>query len=216
MPDTRERVQTDEAYDRMAGIYDLVFDPFIAAGRRRAVERMACGAGDRVLEVGVGTGSTSALYPPGVRVVGIDLSRGMLRRARERLGDERGRFLARMDAQRLGFATESFDKVVAFHIVSVVPDPIRLVDEMRRVCKPEGDIVIVNHFHSSNPLVGAVERLLEPLTRRIGWKTTLGLDELVRRSGLDVVGIERVNLFGYWHLVHARKEGTRGRAAGIA
>jgi len=118
---------------------------------------MDCGPGERILEVGVGTGLSLPLYPENVSVVGIDISRHMLDQARvrqARSGLDNVAELMVMDAENMGFKDDSFDKVVAMYVASVVPDPGRLVDEMRRVCKPGGQIFMVNHFHSRNPGVG--------------------------------------------------------------
>src|SRR5438874_10041116 len=108
--------------------------------------------GDRVLEVGVGTGINADLYPPGCAVTGIDLSSSMLERARERVARKgvRNVRLLQMDAQNLKFADDAFDIVYAPYVISVVPDPVAVAAEMRRVCRPGGRIVILNHFRSKN------------------------------------------------------------------
>ncbi|TAK66842.1 MAG: methyltransferase domain-containing protein, partial [Betaproteobacteria bacterium] len=130
-------IQTIEhVYRRYAGFYDVCFGAVFQPGRRAIVDRMDCGPGERILEVGVGTGLSLPLYPENVNVVGIDISRPMLdqaceRRARCRLEHVAG--LMVMDAENMGFKDDSFDKVVAMYVASVVPDPGRLVDEMRRV-----------------------------------------------------------------------------------
>ena len=196
-----------KAYRRYAKLYDLYFGAVFQPGRRAVIERMQCRPGDHVLEVGVGTGLSLPLYPAGVRVTGIDISEEMLDRARARIARDpsRDRFsLHVMDAERMNFPDNSFDKVVAMYVVSVVPHPARLVDEMRRVCKPDGDIFIVNHFHSPNPLVGSVESLLAPLSRLVGFHPDFCLQTFVRQTGLEVVEKQPVNLFGYWHLLRAR------------
>ena len=140
-------------------------------------------------------------------MTGIDISPEMLQRARARLARERigeGVDLHVMDAERMSFPSDTFDKVVAMYVVSVVPHPQRLVDEMRRVCKPTGEIFIVNHFHSPNPIVGSVESLLAPLSRLVGFHPDFCLETFVRDTHLDVVDKQRVNLFGYWNLLRAR------------
>lgn len=196
-----------KAYRRYARLYDLYFGPVFQPGRRAVIERMHCRPGEHVLEVGVGTGLSLPLYPASVRVTGIDISPEMLERARERatrdaLSDRIA--LHVMDAERMNFPDDSFDKVVAMYVVSVVPHPERLVDEMRRVCKPGGDIFIVNHFHSPNPLIGGVETLLAPLSRLMGFHPDFCLKTFVRQTGLEVLEKHPVNLFGYWNLLRAR------------
>lgn len=196
-----------KAYRRYARLYDLYFGAVFQPGRKAVVQRMNCRAGQRVLEVGVGTGLSLPLYPDDARVTGIDISPEMLDRARARLERERiaGRIeLHVMDAERMSFASNSFDKVVAMYVVSVVPHPRRLVDEMRRVCKPNGEIYIVNHFHSPNPIVGKAESLLAPLSRLVGFHPDFCLETFVRDTNLEVVDRQPVNLFGYWRLLRAR------------
>lgn len=195
-----------KAYRRYARLYDLYFGALFQPGRKAVIDRMHCRAGQRVLEVGVGTGLSLPLYPAGVRVTGVDISPEMLNRARARLaregiGDDVE--LHVMDAERMSFAPDSFDKVVAMYVVSVVPHPQRLVDEMRRVCKPNGEIFIVNHFHSPNLIIGGVETLLAPLSRLVGFHPDFCLETFVRDTHLEVVDKQPVNLFGYWNLLRA-------------
>ena len=124
-------------------------------------------AGSHILEVGVGTGINTSLYPSNCQVTGIDLSSSMLDKARERVAREglRNVRLLEMDAANLTFADDSFDIVYAPYLVSVVPDPVQVVREMRRVCKPGGKIIILNHFRSANPILSRVERAISPLHR---------------------------------------------------
>lgn len=196
-----------KAYRRYARLYDLYFGAVFQPGRKAVIQRMGCRAGQRVLEVGVGTGLSLPLYPDGVRVTGIDISPEMLDRARARLAREsidRRIELHVMDAERTSFPSDSFDKVVAMYVVSVVPHPKRLVDEMRRVCKPNGEIFIVNHFHSPNPIVGTAESLLAPLSRLVGFHPDFCLETFVRETTLEVIDKQPVNLFGYWSMLRAR------------
>lgn len=170
---------------------------------------MDCGPGERILEVGVGTGLSLPLYPQDVSVVGIDISRDMLDRARHRLARDRLAQAARlmmMDAENMAFEDDSFDKVVAMYVASVVPDPKRLVDEMRRVCKPGGRIFMVNHFHSRNPVLGGVERLLAPLSKQLGFRPDFSLDRFLGATGLDARNIRPVNLFDFSTMVEARND----------
>jgi len=195
------------AYRRYAHIYDFVFGPVFHPGRKQVVEALDCRPGMRVLEVGVGTGLSLPLYPDYVQVSGIDISREMLAKATrrvERFGLSNVEAVLEMDAEQMQFPDNSFDKVVAMYVVSVVPNPERLIDEMRRVCKPDGDIYIVNHFRSEHPLLERSERLLSPLSAFAGFRTDMDLDDLVAETELDVVDSRSVNLFGYWKVLRCR------------
>jgi len=197
----------EQAYRRYARVYDVCFGAVFQPGRRAVVHRMDCGPGERVLEVGVGTGLSLPLYPRDVSVVGIDISSHMLAQARGRLargGLENVAGLMVMDAENMAFEDDSFDKVVAMYVASVVPDPERLVDEMRRVCKPGGQIFMVNHFHSRNPILASVESLLAPLSKQLGFRPDFSLDWFLGQTGLDAMNIHPVNLFDFSTLVEAR------------
>ncbi|MBE0620182.1 MAG: methyltransferase domain-containing protein [Burkholderiales bacterium] len=199
----------EQAYRRYARFYDVCFGAVFQPGRRAIVETMDCAPGERILEVGVGTGLSLPLYPRSARVVGIDISRHMLDQARLRLvrgGLANVAELMVMDAENMAFEDDSFDKVVAMYVASVVPDPKRLVDEMRRVCKPGGRIFMVNHFHSRNPVLGGFERLLAPLSKQLGFRPDFSLDRFLGATGLDARSLRPVNLFDFSTLVEARND----------
>lgn len=192
------------AYRRLAKNYDRFFGPVFEPGRQLAVNRMDCVAGDRVLEVGVGTGLSLCHYPEGVKLCGIDVSPDMLDRARARLNGQADRVsLELMDAQALTYADNSFDKVVGMYVASVVPDPEAMVSEMKRVCKPGGDLFIINHFSRDKGAMAALERLVSPMSDLVGFRTSFPLQDFLTMSGFNVTAIEPVNLFGYWKLIHA-------------
>lgn len=195
------------AYRRYARYYDRLFGPIFSSGRRMAVQRANHEHGQRVLEVGVGTGLSLPEYREGTFVVGVDISRDMLAIARQRIqeADSRSpRALLEMDAQRLAFADNSFDSVVAMYVASVVPEPERLMREMQRVCRPGGTIIIINHFASQHWLLQRLEQALRPLSRYLGFRPDMALDDLPKLPGLERVEVCKANLFGYWKLVHYR------------
>jgi phosphatidylethanolamine/phosphatidyl-N-methylethanolamine N-methyltransferase len=190
-------------YEKLANVYDLAFGPSLNAGRLQAIRRMSIRPGDAILEVGVGTGINAPLYPRECPVTGVDLSEPMLEKARERLArkDIYNVRLMQMDAAHLKFPDESFDIVYAPYLISVVPDPIRVASEMRRVCRRGGRIVILNHFRSPNPLLSRVECLISPLTLHVGFKADLDLPAFLAQADLQPESIEKVNFPRMWSLV---------------
>jgi phosphatidylethanolamine/phosphatidyl-N-methylethanolamine N-methyltransferase len=195
------------AYRRYANVYDAVFGPVLQPGRKAVVDALGCKPGERVLEVGVGTGLSLPMYPPSVRITGIDLSSEMLERARarvarRRLGNVEG--LLEMDAEKMDFADASFDKVVAMYVVSVTDRPAQLLHELQRVCRPGGDIFIVNHVRSDNPLVGAVEKSLARFANQLGFHPDFELKSLVNGS-YRVEHVSSINFF--WKVMRLRADG---------
>jgi phosphatidylethanolamine/phosphatidyl-N-methylethanolamine N-methyltransferase len=195
-------------YEKLASVYDLAFGPALQPGRVRALRQMDIQPGERVLEVGVGTGINLSLYPKTCRMTGIDFSSSMLEKARERVarGGLRQMRLLQMDAADLKFADDSFDIVYAPYLISVVPDPVKVAQEMRRVCRPGGRIIFLNHFLSPSPLVSRVERLISPFTIHIGFKADLDLPAFLAQSALEPISIEKVNVPRIWSLVTCVKD----------
>lgn len=193
------------SYRRYAKHYDRIFGPVFAPGRKLAMQTLDIAGGQRVLEVGVGTGLSLPFYPEDSRVVGIDVSPEMLAKAHERVEAEgltQVEALLEMDAEALTFEDGSFDAVVAMYVASVVPNPDKLVDEMRRVCRPGGDIVIINHFASRNPFLRGLEKGLRPLSRMLGFRPDMDLDSLPEMDDFRRLDVRNANIFGYWKLVH--------------
>ena len=194
----RARIAAVEAvYERLAPFYDLIYGVLLDHGRRSAIERLAPKAGEAILEVGVGTALSALRYPPSSRVTAIDLSAPMLERARTRLERRGCRHvrLCRMDAARLAFADGEFDAVYAPYVLNVVPDPVAVAREMLRVCRPDGRLVLLNHFdHSAIPRRG-VNRFVGRLAVRIsGVDWHLDLERFLAATRLVAVSIEPVNV----------------------
>ena len=199
-----ENAFVERVYDKLASLYDLTYGPLLHPGRLQAIKRMTINQNDSILEVGVGTGVNLSLYPrTGGQVVGIDFSSGMLEKARERVARDRMDHvrLLQMDAADLKFADHSFDIVYAPYLISVVPDPVKVAREMRRVCRPGGRIVFLNHFLSQNPALSRVERAISPMTIHIGFRADLDLPAFLAQAELKPISIEKVNVPRIWSLV---------------
>jgi phosphatidylethanolamine/phosphatidyl-N-methylethanolamine N-methyltransferase len=205
---------TLKTYRFFSGSYDFVFGPIFHPGRKDAVRLANDRPGQRILEVGVGTGLSLPYFRRDSTVVGIDVSTEMLAKARHRV--ERKKLahveaLLEMDAENTNFEDNSFDVVLALYVASVVPDPARFVAEMRRVCVPGGTIVIVNHFTSSNPIVRYFERRLAPLAGKIGFHADFPLDDFLAAGRLNVRESRPSNAFGYWKLLRCLNDKEAGR-----
>jgi phosphatidylethanolamine/phosphatidyl-N-methylethanolamine N-methyltransferase len=193
----------EKVYQNIAQIYDYTYGPTLHPGRLEAIKKMRIRPGTEVLEVGVGTGINLSLYPKHCSVVGIDFSGSMLEIARERAArkDIRNVRLLQMDAADLKFSDDSFDIVYAPYLISVVPDPVKVAREMRRVCRPGGRIILLNHFLSPNAILSRIERLLSPFTIHIGFKADLDLPAFLAQAEMQPQSIEKVNIPKIWSLV---------------
>lgn len=209
-----DTISVRKAYRRYAKIYDAVFGGVFAFGRRAAIERMNATGGRRILEVGVGTGLSLPFHRPDNRVVGIDLSSDMLRVAQrrvERMGLPNVEGLLEMDAEKLAFEDDSFDVVVAMFVMTVVPEVGRAMQELRRVCKPGGEIYIVNHFAADEPgLRRDVERRLARFSKSLGWRPDFTMDSLLDGSGLKVTAMRTLPPFGLFSMLECREEAAAG------
>jgi phosphatidylethanolamine/phosphatidyl-N-methylethanolamine N-methyltransferase len=174
-------------YYEFSHLYDLLFRRVFYPRIALVIRSLKIDPGARVLELGVGTGLSLDAYPSSCQVTGIDLAPDMLERAQDKINGSGWRHitLEQGDALNLKFPDNSFDYVMAFHVVSVVPDPNRMMAEARRVCRPGGVITIINHFRSTSPAIARLQRTIDPLTRWLGW-TTLRLPEVLDPTTLHV------------------------------
>lgn len=191
------------AYALYSPVYDLIFERIFHPGRVAALRLLDIRPDERVLEVGIGTGLNLPLYPPGCRLIGIDLSEKMLEKAQEKIVELglHNVTLKVMDAAALDFGDDEFDRALATYVVSAVPDPLAVLRQMRRVVKPGGSIVILNHFRSNSRLIGTFEDVVSPLCARLGWKSNLPLEPLLKQVGLTSDVTTTVNLFNGWRLL---------------
>ncbi len=210
-----------KTYGFYAPFYDVIFGSWVNHGRRKAIEKIDQKEGSRFLEIGVGTGYSIPLYREHVHVTGIDISPEMLMVAKKRFPREKfphvESFLE-MDAQELDFPDNSFDAVIAMYVASVVPDPMRMMQEMSRVCVPGGTVLVLNHFASSKGILKGVEKFFSPFSRRLGFKPDFSLPHFLEMTTIEVEDILPVNLGGYWKLIQFRNEpnGSNGAPASEA
>lgn len=198
-----EKRQVQRAYEFWAPAYDFIFDWIFAPGREAAIQHLELTRQHAVLEVGIGTGLNLPLYPATCRLTGIDLSEEMLDKAVERVQTLTmpNVTLKVMDATSMDFADNEFDRALATYTISAVPDPVGVLREMRRVVKPDGIIVILNHFRSERRHTGWLEDMVAPVCTRLGWKSNLSMAPLLEEVGLVPELVARVNMFNGWRLV---------------
>jgi phosphatidylethanolamine/phosphatidyl-N-methylethanolamine N-methyltransferase len=183
-------------YERLAPIYDLIYGVTLAHGRREAMLCLAPEDGESILEIGVGTGLSAVAYPPRCRVAAIDLSGHMIERAQTRLARRGIRHVAlcRMDAAHLGFQDAQFDAVYAPYVMNVVPDPVKVAREIRRVCRPSGRIVLLNHFGCQEEKGLGLSGLLRRMASGAGVNWDIDLHTLLCAAGLTAQSVHRVNV----------------------
>jgi len=195
------------AYRRWAGVYDTLFGCVSTWGRRRVVAEANRLPGTRVLEVGVGTGLALPRYLPSKRITGIDLSAHMLARARTRVREQHlvnVEALLEIDAEQTGFPDACFDTAVAMFVASVVPHPRRMLAEMRRIVRPGGHILMVNHFAAERGPRWWVERSLAPASRALGWHPDFFFGALFGTDDQRDARLIPMPPFGLFTLVHLR------------
>ena len=200
-----------KAYDRYSRFYDILFGMFFFQGRKDVINKIKFNDNDRLLEVGIGTGASVSLYPNQIEVVGVDLSEKMLKICERRIGKLKKSNIqvVNMNAESLDFPDESFEHVIAMYVVSVSPNPNKVVSELIRACKKGGNIIILNHFSHESSILTFIEKVISPLSSLIGFTPYFPLNKFLKENPLlDVYEIEKTNLFGYWTIIRARKSGN--------
>ena len=187
-------------YSEFSHLYEKIFSPFFEKRIHTVIKNLQISPGAKVLEVGIGTGMSMAAYPSHCEVTGVDLAADMLEKAQEKAYENGWRHfhLMEMDALNLKFPDNAFDYVLSFHVISVVPDPVRMMHEIHRVCKPGGSIVIINHFRSTKPVIGPLVAALTPINRPIAQMRTPGSTMLSpsgsRCSGVCMLCRQRIHV----------------------
>ncbi len=196
------------AYRAWAPVYDYSFGVVAGAGRRRAASKLNEFRG-RILEIGVGTGLSLPRYKPGLDVTGIDLSPEMLAKAGERVKrlGLKGVTLSVMDASNLAFEDETFDAAAVMYVMTVVPDPAAVMAEMRRVLRPGGSAIVVNHFSRERGLRAAAERGLARFSHNLGWHPVFPAGTVTGAPGFRLVAATDAPPFGLFTLLHLEKVG---------
>jgi len=210
-----DKTSVERAYALWAPVYDLVFGAVFDAGRRASIAaaELACGPdGGRILEVGVGTGISLPDYARSHRIVGVDLSEPMLRKAQEKVTEQglsNVEALAVMDAAHMALPDQSFDVVVAQFVITAVPNPEATLDEFARVIKPGGEIVLVNHIGAEEGPRRLFELCFAPLARRLGWRPEFRFGRLAdwaeRHGGVRVIEHRPMPPLGHFSLVRFQR-----------
>lgn len=192
-------------YHNLVPAYQALWPAVAGKNIRTSIEALALPKEARVLEVGVGTGLSLPSYPNHIRLTGIDLSESMLAEAEMQI--ERNSWdhisVQSMNAESLEFEDNSFDYVTSFHTVSVVSEPRKMMEEIARVCRPGGKILIINHFRSENPLIARVVDSAGNVTKRLGWRTDLEFDEVLRELPIRIEKRYKPNPFSFFTIMHA-------------
>lgn len=193
----------ERVFNRYSSFYDVLFGKVLHDGREMAPELLDLFPGADLLEVGVGTGLSLPWLPRNVNITAIDLSEKMLSRAKKRAQSLalRNIHLERMDATRLDFPDRAFDRVLAAYFISTVPDPVKVLMEMKRVCRSGGYLVFINHFLSRNPVLASFEKAISPVCYRLGFRTDLDVDKLLASCGLEIETREKIGILGNWTAV---------------
>src|SRR6202045_3797485 len=207
-----DRETVEQAYDRWAPVYDLVFGGVFSKGRKAAIQATNK-IGGRVLEVGVGTGISLPQYASHLRIFGTDISEAMLRKAKRRVDDLRLKNvegLAGMDGEKLEFPDNSFDVVMAQYVVTAVPNPEAALDEFARVLRSGGELIILTRVSADAGMRRFIEHRLQPGVRPLGFRTaefawSRYAKWLAGAHGMELVERRLVPPLGHFSLIRFRK-----------
>lgn len=204
MPRSRTERVIEKIYQKAGPVYNFVYSKLLFnEGREIAIDMLRIEPGNKILEVGVGTGLTLPLYPKNCEVIGVDLSESMLEEARKLITEKKLHLCSvkNMNATKLDFPQNYFDSVLGNLFISATTEPEKSLVEMKRVCKPGGRIVLMNHFKSGSPVIAALEKAINPLALALGFKSDLEMLPLLHSVGLEPLEVKKVNLFGLWTAV---------------
>jgi len=194
-------------YSDLARFYDFFFGRVFVDREQEVIEGLNLRPGNRVLEVGVGTGIALHAYPPYAHVVAIDPSADMLKHAAIKIKENNltNIELKVGDALKLDFPDSSFDFVTSFHVLTVVPDPHKMMSEMVRVCKPGGKIAMTTHFQSANPVVALANNIVNPVTKLLGWSTRIRKQDVLKGHPITLERNEKISPISVHRVIIARK-----------
>ncbi len=195
-----------DIYSIYSHFYDSFFGRIFQPGRQIANELMDVQPGEKILEVGVGTGISLPFYSKNAEVVGIDISQDMIKQAEKRkqelsLSNIR---LSIMDATRMAFRDGLFDKAIAAHSITAVPEPVETLKEMKRVCKRNAEFFFLNYTGSNNKLIAMFEKAISPIRNKLGLGKTIDLEELLHSASFEIVFKDRVNIFKLCQIIKCK------------
>ncbi len=194
---------TTKIYSLYSYFYDSFFGAIFHPGLRAASELMNIQPGERVLEVGIGTGMSLSLYPDNVEVVGIDINQDMIKQAgekKQRMGYTNVK-LCITDATEMGFKDNYFDKVIASHSITVIPKPSETLKELKRVCKENAEFFFLNYSGSDDNVVARIEKAWSPIRSRLGLGKAIDLEGLLQKANFKIDFKNRVNIFKLFQLI---------------